>query len=86
MFTLKSRAQLTQAVDRARALHPKVRMVSFGEYAVTGSKGSAYTVRCYRSHGQKIVDCSCKTRNSVACKHAAAALSLHVALAKRRAH
>jgi uncharacterized Zn finger protein len=61
-------------------------MVVFGQYAVTGSKGNAYTVRCERRGGRKVVECSCRTRDGQVCKHAAAALSLHVALAARRSH
>jgi uncharacterized Zn finger protein len=54
-------------------------MIEFGEYEVSGSKGNNYTVLCYRAAGEKIVDCNCPAR--VPCKHSAAALSLHVALA-----
>lgn len=81
MFILKSREQIGKAIENAKALHPKVRMVKFGEYEVTGSKGNTYTVLCYRAAGQKIVDCSCPLR--VPCKHAAAALPLHIHLAAR---
>jgi hypothetical protein len=76
MFILKSKQQLTRAIGNAKALHPKVRMVEFGEYEVTGSKGNSYTVLCYRADGEKIVDCNCPTR--VLCKHSVAALQVHV--------
>lgn len=81
MFVLQSKEQIGKAIENAKALHPKVRMIKFGEYAVTGSKGNTYTVLCYRAAGQKIVDCSCPAR--VPCKHAAAALPLHIHLAAR---
>jgi hypothetical protein len=84
MFILKSKQQLTKAIENARALHPKVRMIEFGEYEVTGSKGNTYTVLCYRSGGEKIVDCNCPSR--VPCKHSAAALQVHVYMAARRGH
>jgi uncharacterized Zn finger protein len=84
MFILRSRQQLTKAIENARALHPKVRMVEFGEYEVTGSKGAIYTVLCYRLGGEKIVDCNCPSR--VPCKHSAAALQVHVYMAARRGH
>jgi uncharacterized Zn finger protein len=84
MFILKSKQQLTKAIENAKALHPKVKMVEFGEYAVTGSKGTTYTVLCYRAAGEKIVDCTCPAR--VPCKHAAAALTLHIYMAARRGH
>ncbi len=84
MFILKSIQQLTKAIENARALHPKVRMVEFGEYEVSGSKGSTYTVLCYRSGGEKIVDCNCPSR--VPCKHSAAALQVHIYMAATRGH
>ncbi len=84
MFILKSKQQLTKAIENAKALHPKVRMVEFGEYEVTGSKGNVYTVLCYRSGGEKIVDCNCPSR--VPCKHSAAALQVHIFMAATRGH
>ncbi len=83
MFILRNKEQITKAIENARALHPKVKMVSFGEYEVTGSRGNTYTVKCYRAEGEKVVDCSCPAR--VPCKHAAA-ISLHVAVARQRGH
>lgn len=83
MFTLET-TNISKAIENAKALHPRVKMVSFGEYQVSGSKGNAYTVRCYRAGGRKIVDCNCQTRDSVACKHGLAAVSLHIALAAQR--
>jgi hypothetical protein len=82
MFTLET-TEISNAIDRAKALHPKVSMIRFGEYAVTGSKGNSYTVRCYRERGQRVVDCACPTRDGVACKHGMAAVSLHIAVAAR---
>ncbi len=32
MFILKSKQQLTKAIENARALHPKVKMIEFGAY------------------------------------------------------
>ncbi len=84
MFILKSKQQLTRAIESAKALHPKVRMIEFGEYEVTGSKGNTYTVLCYRAGGEKIVDCNCPSR--MPCKHSAAAIALHVHVAARRGH
>ena len=84
MFILKSKQQLTKAIENARILHPKVHTVEFGEYEVSGSKGNTYTVLCYRANGEKIVDCNCPSR--VPCKHSAAALALHVHVAARRGH
>ncbi len=84
MFILKSKQQLTKAIENARALHPKVHTVEFGEYEVSGSRGNTYTVLCYRSGGEKIVDCNCPSR--VPCKHSAAALQVHIFMAAQRGH
>ena len=84
MFILRNKEQITKAIENARALHPKVKMVEFGEYEVSGSKGNTYTVLCYVAAGEKIVDCNCPAR--VPCKHAAAAIALHVAVARQRGH
>ena len=40
MFILRNKQQLEKAIDNAKALHPKVRMIEFGEYQVTGSRGN----------------------------------------------
>jgi hypothetical protein len=85
MFSLET-ANIEKAINNAKALHPKVKMVEFGTYEVTGSKGSIYTVKCYRKAGEKIVECNCATRPGVACKHGMAACSLHIALAAQRGH
>ena len=84
MFILRNREQITKAIENAKALHPKVRMIEFGEYQVSGSTGNTYTVLCYCAGGEKIVDCNCPSR--VPCKHSAAALALHVHVAARRGH
>jgi uncharacterized Zn finger protein len=84
MFILRNKAQIQNAITNAKALHPKVKMVEFGEYQVTGSTGNVYTVLCYRANGEKMVDCNCPSR--VPCKHSAAALALHVHVAARRGH
>lgn len=76
-------ADLSNAIERCIELHPTVRVVGFGTYTVTGSQpGSLYTVKCYRDERwQKTVDCSCKTKDGLACKHGIAALSLHIYMA-----
>jgi hypothetical protein len=85
MFSLET-ANIEKAITNAKALHPKVKMLEFGTYEVTGSRENTYTVRCYRKAGEKIVECSCATRPGVACKHGMAACSLHIAMAAQRGH
>jgi hypothetical protein len=80
MFRLEE-TEIAKAIDRCRELHPTVRVTdTFGVYMVTGSTANAiYKVSCFRdSEGFKTVDCSCKTRDGVACKHGVAALALHI--------
>ncbi len=84
MFILRSKEQISKAIENARALHPKVKMIEFGEYEESGSKGNTYTVLCYRAGGEKIVDCTCPAR--VPCKHSAAALQVHIYMAFERGH
>jgi hypothetical protein len=84
VFNLET-TDLSRAIQNAKALRPKVRMTSFGEYKVTGSKGNEYTVKCYRFFGEKVIECSCRTRDGVACKHGVSALLLHLHVAAQRA-
>jgi hypothetical protein len=83
MFNLET-TEISRAVENAKALHPKVEMLRFGEYSVSGSKGNSYTVKCYRLFGEKIVECTCRTRDGVACKHGISAVTLHLHVAATR--
>jgi len=82
MFILHSQATIEKAIERAKAVHPKVSVRSFGEYVVTGSAGSRYTVRCERRGSLKVVDCSCVAGSfGTPCFHAAAAIAQHMYIA-----
>jgi uncharacterized Zn finger protein len=83
MFDLET-TELNRAIQKAKALRPKVRMIRFGEYKVTGSKDNEYTVKCYRFFGEKVVDCNCLTKDGVACKHGVSAVLLHLHVAATR--
>lgn len=76
MFIIE-KTPIAKAIEAARKLHPHVRMVRFGLYEVTGSKGAIYAVRCWRERGLKVVDCTCATRDGVACKHGVAVIPFH---------
>ncbi len=85
MFVLESAAQLEKAIIRAKKTRAKVRFISFGVYAVSGSKGNFYTVECRKVGNEKQVICECLgASKGLVCYHAASALSLHVGLAKQR--
>jgi hypothetical protein len=82
MFILKSQETIQKAIERAKAVHPKVRVKAFGEYEVTSSAGSFYRVRCERRNGLKVVDCDCVAGTfGTPCFHAAAAIAQHSYLA-----
>jgi hypothetical protein len=85
MFIIEE-TPITRAIQNAKALHPKVKMIEFGRYEVTGSQGNTYTVRCSCQNGLKVVDCTCQTKDFTACKHGMAAVSLHIAVARQKGH
>ena len=86
MFILKTKTQLEKAITKAKQLRPTVKFDHFGRYRVSGSKGGYYTVICKRSDNDyKIVECTCKAGSeNLVCYHAAAALSLHIGIARQR--
>jgi hypothetical protein len=85
MFILKSKEQISKAIETARRRHTSVKFVAFGTYKVKGTARD-YTVRCERRNGLKVVDCECPAGTfGSPCFHAASALSLHVGLAAQRA-
>jgi hypothetical protein len=86
MFILKGIEQLEKAIAKAKKLRPRVEFDRFGRYRVSGSKGGFYTVICKKSdNGYKTVACTCRgAEKGLVCYHSAAALSLHVGLARQR--
>lgn len=86
MFILKGIDQLTKAIAKAKKIRPSVKFDHFGRYRVSGSAGGYYTVVCRKDNrGIKAVECTCKGgEQGFVCYHAAAALSLHVGLARQR--
>ena len=85
MFILKGIDQLQNAIAKAKKIRPRVEFDRFGRYRVSGSKGY-YTVLCRKDErGYKSVACTCKGgERGLPCYHAAAALSLHIGLARRQ--
>jgi hypothetical protein len=86
MFILNGIDQLSRAIEKARKLRPRVKFDHFGRYRVSGSHGGYYTVICRKDNrGIKAVECTCKGgEKGLVCFHAAAALSLHIGLARQR--
>jgi hypothetical protein len=86
VFILKAKTQLEKAISKAKQIRPRVEFDAFGRYRVSGSKGGFYTVICKKSENNyKTVECGCRGgERGLVCYHAAAALSLHVGLARQR--
>lgn len=86
MFILNQNTKLDNAIAKAKKVRPTVKFDHFGRYRVSGSKGGFYTVICKKSdNGYKTVGCTCKgAEKGLVCYHAAAALSLHIGLARQR--
>lgn len=85
MFILRGVDQLSSAITEAKKIRPRVEFDRFGRYRISGSKGGFYTVICRKyNRGIKTVECTCRGgEKGLVCYHAAA-LSLHVGLAKQR--
>ncbi len=85
MFILKGIEQLEKAIAKAKKVRPRVEFDRFGRYRVSGSKGY-YTVICRKDErGIKTVACTCRgAEKGLVCYHSAAALSLHIGLARQK--
>ena len=77
--------KMQKAIERAKAEHLKVRVVSVSDrtYAVTGSKGDTYTVKFVVVNGLKLAECSCPA--TTYCKHMAAAAQVNIMCQSMRA-
>jgi len=78
-------SQLTQksintAVTKAKKVRPLVKIVSFGQFDVVGSKGDTYRVSFAKVNGEFAADCTCKAQTNgkrvSICYHAVACSSL----------
>jgi hypothetical protein len=78
---------MTKAIERAKAIHPKVRVISASDrvYAVTGSKGNTYTVRFVVVNGLKLGSCDCPAgQRGQMCYHVASASQVNVMVQSMR--
>jgi hypothetical protein len=61
MVKLTTAEAMQKAIDKARAVKPMVRVVSFGSYIVTNKQtGATYAVTCEKRNGERFADCNCK--------------------------
>lgn len=82
MIKLESKT-MTKAIERAKAIHPKVRVISATDrvYAVTGSRGNAYTVRFVVANGLKLGSCDCPAgQRGQMCYHVAAGAAVNIGI------
>lgn len=89
MLILQNLAQLDSAAARAVTKKPKLKVIDFGTYEVTGSSGQWYTVTCKRDGGgQRLVYCSCEDKyprkGNTVCYHIPPAVGAHILLAIAR--
>lgn len=87
MIELTTTAKLENAINKARAVKPFVRVVKFGSYIVTNkATGATYTVTCERRGRNRFASCTCKaSERGQVCYHIASAVSAHIQLATERA-
>jgi hypothetical protein len=84
-YILKSKAQIEKAIERAKVIHPKVRVKTFGEYEVSGHAGALYTVRCARKGDVRVVSCDCVSgQYGTPCYHSVVAIAQHSYLAENQ--
>ncbi len=86
MFILEDNDLVKRAAERCRKNKPKIKVKRFGSYYVSSStEGEWYDVYCTRSpNGDKVVSCSCPTRDGLVCYHGVAAATFHIAMAKQQ--
>jgi uncharacterized protein YjhX (UPF0386 family) len=87
MIQLTTAANLTNAINKARTVKPRVHVNRFGSYTVTNkATGATYTVECMKREGKRFAHCTCKAgERGQACYHLASAVAAHIQLATERA-
>lgn len=72
--------KMRNAIERAKAVHPRVRAISVDnrEYTVSGSNGNTYTVKFVVIGRNKLAECDCAARGL--CFHIAAASAVNMGL------
>jgi hypothetical protein len=82
MIQLTTAANLTNAINKARTVKPRVHVNRFGSYTVTNKQtGATYTVECMKRDGKRFK----AGQRGNACYHVAAAAGAHIQLAAERA-
>jgi hypothetical protein len=79
-------SKMTKAIEKAKAIHPRVSCIGERTYKVTSSDGKgSYTVRFVVSNGLKLAECDCKAgKVSQVCFHVAAASAVNIGLQRMK--
>lgn len=87
MLLLTTTATLRNAITKARAVKPRVRINAFGSYTVENkATGATYKVTCEKRDGKRYGHCTCVAgEQGKPCYHLAAAVGAHIVLAAERA-
>lgn len=85
MIRIDSQNQLERAIERAKAADLFVSFVRFRQFRVTNrANGNTYSVNFFVCGGRRFGHCDCKGGEQYACKHLAAALAVHIGIARER--
>ncbi len=73
-------SKMTKAIEKAKAIHPRVSRIGERTYKVTSSDGKgSYVVRFVVSNGLKLAECDCKAgKVGTICFHVAAAAAVNI--------
>lgn len=76
---------LRNAINRAKAVRPRVTWLGGRSFQVTGSTGGQYLVEFSVANGVKLGQCNCKAgQTGSPCFHLAAAAALNIAIQSMR--
>lgn len=85
MIQINSQEQLAKAIERAKAGKLFVRFIRFRQFRVENREtGATYNVNFFVRGGRRFGHCDCKGGEQFVCKHLAAALGVHVGIARMR--
>ena len=86
MIELRNRRQMQNAIKKAYALRPFVRVRGWRWYEVKSANGTqTYTLYFYNEGGRRLAECNCKGHErGYVCYHIAAAACVHIGIARMR--
>jgi hypothetical protein len=86
VIELRNRRQMQNAIKKAYALRPFVRVRGWRWYEVKSASGTqTYTLHFYNESGRRLAECNCKGHErGFICYHIAAAACVHIGIARMR--